>query len=67
MLGYEAGAVVLMLMEASLGRLVFPKSYMSQPIFVCSFFFIFGQLNVMVLGEWAYQWTNYLQGKPCST
>jgi len=61
MLGY-VGAVVLMLMEASLGRLVFPKSYMSQPIFVCSFFFIFGQFNVMVLGgEWAYQWTNYLR------
>ena len=59
MIGY-LGNVLLLLIEASLGRLVFPKCYMSQPIFYASTFFIIGQFNVMVLnGDWAYQWTNY--------
>ena len=61
MLGYLS-TVVLMLIEASLGRLVFPKCYMSQPIFYCSSFFIVSMFNVMVLGgSWPYEWANFLR------
>jgi hypothetical protein len=59
MIGY-LGNLLLLLIEASLGRLVYPKCYMSQPIFYASMFFIIGQYNVTVLhGDWPYQWTNY--------
>jgi hypothetical protein len=61
MLGY-IGTVVLMLFEASVGRLVFPKCYMSQPIFYCSAFFIMNHYNVLCLqGDWSYGWTNFLR------
>lgn len=61
MLGY-LGNVVLLLFEASLGRLPYPKALLSQPIFVLSFFFIASQFNVFVLnGDWPYKWTNYMR------
>lgn len=61
MLGY-IGAVVVMLLEASIGRLTFPKCYMSQPIFYCSSFFILNHFNVVFLqGDWSYNWTNFLR------
>jgi len=56
------GNVVLMLGEASLGRLAFPKCYMSQPIFYLSAFFVMAFFNVFFLGgEWPFEWTNFMR------
>jgi len=61
MIGY-LGNVVLLLVEASIGRLTFPKSLMSQPIFFLSSFLLASQFNVFVLGgDWPYKWTNFMR------
>lgn len=61
MVGY-LGNVVLLLVEASLGRLTYSKSLISQPIFFLSTFFLASQFNVFVLGgDWPYKWTNFMR------